>query len=365
MKKIKIIVWSFSFLIFLSYYSCKRNTPVDDDEEKLPPGTWQSLGLENKLVSKLILDGNYLYACAGKDGLFELNLNSKNNNWRYLGLADTLVERTLESGATDFTKVDGTFIASYVASYKLQKSGIYRSIDVGQTWHKSDSGMAVTAEYPTTSVVINLKKFTDNILMAGTTTDLIYKSADAGRSWDLIYGFPQGASAILYALTFHPNQPNIIWAGGETGRFAPFLLYSTNAGANWERLYPLPPLGPYGADNAVYDIAIDPANNRTLYVGMLGLIMKTSDTAQTWKKILGWEDGIYRNWKLVINPNNADELIATGARLYRTTDGGESWEKIMPPDGRSELYALAIDWRKRILYVSTSSPQNGIYRLAL
>jgi len=151
--------------------------------------------------------------------------------------------------------------------------------------------------------------------------------------------------------------------GGETSRFAPTLEHSTDGGNSWRRIFFPANFGPYYVDNVIYDIAVDPINENVVYFGMLGVIAKTTDKGETFQRILGWEDGIYRHWRLAINPSNPQELLATGFYLYRTTDGGQFWQKITPPDNRNNLYALAVDWQQRILFTSASSPGNGIYRL--
>jgi photosystem II stability/assembly factor-like uncharacterized protein len=353
------------FLAMLMMNSrCKDNRTGPNDSESEPElGRWQLLGLKGKLVSNLVFIGDYLYATAGRDGLYRLNRFASNTNWEYIGLADTNIERTLESGVTDVVSVDGNLLVSYVASERLQKHGIYRSMDNGLTWLPSDNGMSSIPEYSTTSQVINLEKhpYKEKVVFAVTSVNLIYMSEDGGNSWRRVYGFP--ASSLNYVLKVNENFPNEIWVGGETGRFAPYLLHSMDSGLNWRYITFPPNFGPYTYDNAVYDIAIDPKNDSVLYFGMLGVIGKTTNKGETFQRILGWEDGIYRHWRLAINPMNPQEIFATGRYLYRTTDGGQSWQKIPPPDNRNELYALAVDWQRRVLYVSTSSPGNGIYKL--
>jgi len=327
-------------------------------------GQWQSLGLEGKLVSNLVFIGDYLYATAGRDGLYRINRKLSNAQWEYLGLADTSIERTLESGVTDVASVAGHLLVSYVAGYQHQKRGIYRSTDNGFTWLPSDSGMITTPEYPTPSQVLSSETSAvdPRIIFGGTSVSLIYSSSNGGLLWRQITG-TVGASAFNYAIRFNLSKPNEVWVGGETGRFAPYLLHSMDLGLNWQHISFPPNIGPYTYDNAVYDIAIDPANDSILYFGMLGVIVKTTDKGQTFQRILGWEDGIYRHWRLAINPSNPQELLATGFYLYRTTDGSKSWQRITPPDNRNNLYALAVDWSRRVLYVSASSPGNGIYKL--
>jgi hypothetical protein len=349
------------FLILLLLFNCKKNSSGISTQNQI--GEWQSLGLEDKLVNDLVLINDYLYACAGKDGLYRLNRHTSNAQWEYLGLADTALERTLESGITDVINIEDNLLVSYVAGYQHNKRGIYRTSNNYTTWLASDSGMSSLPDYPTPSQVLNLDQHPANpsIIFAGTSVNLIYKSQDGGHSWRSVYG--SLASSINLAMRINDKNFHQIWVGGETGRFAPYLLHSNDIGESWSRISFPPNIGPYTYDNAVYDIAINPNNDNILYFGMLGVIVKTTDKARTFQRILGWDDGIYRHWRLALNPENPEELLSTGSHLYRTTDGGYSWQKISPSDDRSELYALAVDWQQRVLYVSASSPGNGIYKL--
>ena len=369
MKSLKLNL-ILSFIVLLFVFSCKKEGPVDSGgngncEPIVPPaGVWKPLGLGGKLVSELVLYKNFLYACAGRDGLYRLNLCSENSQWEYLGLADTSIERTLESGVTDVLSVSGHLLVSYVDGYQHSKQGVYRSTDNGLTWLPSDSGMITTPEYPMPSQVLDLEvsPVDSRIILAGTSVSLVYLSSNGGLLWQQITG-TVGASAFNHIIRFNSSRANEVWVGGETGRFAPYLLHSMDLGLNWRNISFPPNIGPYTYDNAVYDIAIDPTNDSILYFGMLGVITKTTDKGETFQRILGWKDGIYRYWRLAINPSNPQELLATGFYLYRTTDGGKSWQRITPPDNRNELYALAVDWQQRVLFVSAFSPGNGIYKL--
>jgi len=339
------------FAILLTQLSCKNN--ITDPIET----NWELLGLEGKLVNDLKLIDNYLYACAGKDGLYRLDLNYSTKEWEYLGFADSLIERGLEIGITDIISINENLIVGYSASQDLNYNGIYLSNNNGKTWQPSDSGMITNP----TSQIIRLKQYSQqsDIIFATTVAHLIYKSNNAGAVWEKIYGMV-GGGAVHYAVNI--SNKNEIWIGGETGRFSPYLLISSDDGYSWSDYIWFPEnFGPYFSDNAVYDIVIHPTDENTLYFGMLGVIGKTTDKGESFQRILGWDDGIYRYWRLEMNPNNPQEIFATGYYLYRTLNGGDSWEKIKPPF--FEIYALAVNWQQRILYIIASSPENGIYKM--
>ncbi len=326
-------------------------------------GEWELLGLEGKLVSNLVLVNNYLFACAGKDGLFRFNLDESNSQWTYLGFADSTPIRALDYGVRTiiYEPVSNELFVGISAQPESLAIGVFRSTDLGNSWVPSDGGIRFDT-YPRSSEIASLARspHDQNILFAGLLST-IYKSGDRGRVWHRVYGHREAGGLGINAIRISPTNPNEMWAGGESSRFAPVLLHSSDYGNSWTRLSSPLLDGPYHGDNVVYDIAIHPTNDSILYLGMLGVIVKTTDKAQTFQVILGREDGNYRHWRLAINPTNPQELLATGFYLYRTTNGGQSWQRIKPPF--FEVYALAVDWAKRILFVSVSSPENGVYKL--
>jgi len=326
-------------------------------------GCWELLGLEGKLVNDLVLTDDHLYACAGRDGVYRIERFAPNARWEFLGLADSTVNRQLDAGVTGLVHLNGNLLVSYYASDVSRRHGIYCSTDDGITWQRSDSGMYTSPIYTVTSRVSALAQspFLPNELFANLSAAM-YKSTDGGSSWRLVDGNPE-ASSHVYTFGFSKTDPITIWAGEETGYFSPSVRRSLDGGENWTAIWFPPNIGPYTYDNAVYDIAIHPTNDSVLYFGMLGVVVKTIDRAQTFQKVLGWEDGIYRHWRLALNLHDPQELLATGSYLYRTTDGGQTWRRVPPPENRIELYALAADWGGRILYASASSPGNGIYRM--
>jgi photosystem II stability/assembly factor-like uncharacterized protein len=344
-------------IIIITQLSCSDNTT---EPEK---GEWSGLGLEGKLVNDLKLIDSYLYACAGKDGLYRLDLNQSDSGWTYLGFSDSGLLRQLYYGVTSIVKIPSTnrLIVGLATHRDTSEVGVFRSTDEGSTWIASDVGIG-TDYYPKSTEIscLYVNTFVQNTIYAGLYST-IYKSLDGGNSWYLVQGIHGVGGLGRNAIRIAHNNPSTIWAGGETSRFAPYLLNSTDGGESWSDYIKFPAnFGPYTDDNAVYDIAIDPSNDNILYFGMLGVIGKTTDKGKTFERILGWEDGIYKHWRLSINPDKPLELFATGAYLYKTNDGGKSWSKITPP--MDEIYALEMNWQDKVLYVSVSDPENGIYK---
>ncbi len=350
-------------IVLLLLFNCKKNSSGISTQNQV--GEWQSLGLEEKLVNDLVLINDYLYACAGRDGLYRLNRYTSNAQWEYLGFADGDLYRQLDYGVTTLLYLPATneLLLGVNTHRDTAEIGVFRSSDFGQTWIPSDSGIR-TQSHPKSSQIHFLCRDPNfsNVVFAGLSST-IYKSTNNGDTWNKVYGIREAGGLGINVIRFSLANPNEVWAGGETSRFAPILLHSSDYGNTWTNFFFPLDIGPYWRDNVVYDIKINSVTDNILYFGMLGVIVKTTDKAQTFQRILGWEDGIYRHWRLALNPENPQELLATGSYLYRTPDGGHTWQKVSPPDDRNELYALTVDWQQRVLYVSASSPGNGVYKL--
>ncbi len=346
-------VYPLAVLLFLA--SC--------GEDQSNPQQWEFLGLEGKLVYNLTLSGNHLYACAGRDGLYRTALDGNNNQWEYLGLGDTTLFRARGIGVTSVLvdESSGRIMAGYADQY-LSGHGIWITEDQGITWAPSDSGMGKNLS----SAVQSLYRVTSHpdTLFAGLSTTL-FRSINGGISWELIWGNPDAGGLGITAITSQPDDPNYLLAGGQTGRFAPFALKSYDMGQAWQKFYQVFPPGPVGVgvDNVVFDIAIDPLDQNTFYLGMIAMILKTTDGGETWVKVVDWEDGVGHHIRISINPDNSQELFATGIWLRHSLDGGAMWEKINSPlPDQNIFFALAVDWEQRVLFVSLSYPGFGIYR---
>ncbi|MBK7500430.1 MAG: T9SS type A sorting domain-containing protein [Ignavibacteriales bacterium] len=188
-----------------------------------------------------------------------------------------------------------------------------------------------------------------SIIYAGFSTGGIFKSFDGGNSWQPI--FDDQAVLTIGDIAIDPNNTNIIYVGtGEAnGGHNNFpgggVFKSTDAGATWIFL------GLEGT-TSIGRIVINPQNSNILYLASVGSyfapnpergIYKSIDAGLTWNHSLFVSDttGFV---DLIIDPNNPDRLMATAwervrrpnashlfgpsSGIYKTNDGGSSWNKI-------------------------------------
>ena len=227
-----------------------------------------------------------------------------------------------------------------------------------------------------------------DIMYAGTASGGLWKSTSGGIKWNPI--FDNEATASIGAVAIQQSNPSVIWVG--TGEGNPrnslnggYGLYkSIDGGKNWQLM---------GLEKTrhIHRVIVDPTNPNTVYVAAIGSpwgehpergVYKTTDGGKTWAKIL------YTNPKsgaadLVMDPQNPNKLIAAmwehkrdpwffnsggeGSGLYSTYDGGETWKKISSEDGLPEgnlgRIGVAISPSKPdIVYALIEAKKNALYK---
>lgn len=317
---------------------------------------WEYLGLNRRARLKLIDD--YLFACAIRNGLYRLNLRNGNTHWEYLGFADTTTTYDYWAVRDVYYHKPSNeiFVGINTDQKEVEETGIFRSSDFGITWIPSDDGIIFSNLRISTKVDRFLGIDNPNVIIVNISWRT-YRSIDNGRSW-LRGGVTWGE---INTMKNDVKNNNIIWIGGETPFMMPYISYSTNFGDNWNSMF-LPE--PYDFDGLmVKDIAVDLIRGRTMYVAMIGHLIRTTDYGANVETIFDLkEDGMKPIFCIEINPENGDEFFAAGPRLYHTTDAGITLNKILLPEGSSYIYSLAIDWEKRIIYSSAFSGYNGIFK---
>jgi photosystem II stability/assembly factor-like uncharacterized protein len=202
-----------------------------------------------------------------------------------------------------------------------------------------------------------------NVYYIGAAAGGVWKTTDGGISWTPIFEHERTAS--IGAIALAPSNPNVVWVGtGEanirndvvTGRG---IYRSTDAGRSW-RFMGLADAG------QIARIVIDPSNPDRVVVAALGRpwapnaergIFRTTDGGRTWRKVLFVNDTTGAA-DLALQPGNPNVLFAAmwqvrrfpwelvdggpGSGLYRSVDGGETWTKLtngLPagPYGRSAI----------------------------
>ncbi len=239
-----------------------------------------------------------------------------------------------------------------IGSYVQIGDGLYKSTDGGETW----SHLGLTEQRIISKVVIDP---TNSEIIYAACMGLpfernedrgLYKSSDGGQSWAQVL-FLSDESGIT-DLLINPEDPNILYAagwnrvrnnmesivGGADGK----IYKSTDAGMTWTLLeggLPQDPIGRIGLAMS----GSDPNVIFASYTGndqQLDNIYKSIDGGMNWTPLIDWETtNLSENalggfgWyfgQLRVNPESDDDLFVLGVDLWRSSDGGVTWQLATP-----------------------------------
>ena len=177
--------------------------------------------------------------------------------------------------------------------YAAAGSGIYKSINKGQSWTKISD------------LVTWRLFFSDKTagLIYALVSNQLYISSNAGDTWALVNA---DNGAYWTTLAFHPTEPDTFYVGSYKG-----VSKSVDGGASWAvKIKGLSALEAFGMAYAT------PTHSLYVATGMGGM-WKSSDMGQNWAKII---DGAANS--VTLDPNNPDHLFV---QELETTDGGLTW----------------------------------------
>jgi len=227
-----------------------------------------------------------------------------------------------------------------------------------------------------------------NVFYIGAVNGGVWKTDDYGRTWQPIFDHePTGSiGAIAVAVT----DPNIVYVGSGEGLQRPDLstgdgIYkSTDAGRTWTHLG-------LRDGQQIPHIAVDPHDPDRLFVAVLGHpygpnaergVYRSTDGGQSFQKVLYKDENTGAN-DVEIDPSNPEIVYAslwearqgpwensawggTGGGIFKSTDGGNTWNKVthgLPEDGVVQAnLAIAPSDPKRIYAAVASAHALGIYR---
>nr|NIW79962.1 hypothetical protein [Calditrichia bacterium] len=85
----------FVMIFLLRVLGCNGNSGMEPQPR---PEGWVFMGLADKEVRRVRLFGDYLYACAARDGLYRIHVQQSDAEWEFLGLADSTLPRAFNDG---------------------------------------------------------------------------------------------------------------------------------------------------------------------------------------------------------------------------------------------------------------------------
>jgi photosystem II stability/assembly factor-like uncharacterized protein len=232
-------------------------------------------------------------------------------------------------------------------------AAIWKSTDLGATWTHSSEGLAYDAGEDPVKTVWSLAP-ANGSLYAGVEPAGLFRSEDRGQSWRHLAGLrehptrphwqPGGAGLILHSLIPHPEDERQIWVGIS----AAGVFHTEDGGATWEprnrgtRADFLPEGENYPEfGQCVHCLVMAEGMPDRLYQQNHCGMYRSEDGGRSWQSIeaglpssFGFPAAVHPRdpatlYLVPLNGDIAGRYVPDGnAAVWRTRDGGESWQAL-------------------------------------
>ncbi len=227
-----------------------------------------------------------------------------------------------------------------------------------------------------------------NTYYFGSVGGGVWKSANAGRTWTPIFDGQPIAS--IGAIGLAPSNPNIVYVGtGETDMrdsisFGNGMYKSTDSGNTWTHIG-------LDATRQIGRVLVDPKNPDIVFVAAQGHaygpnpergVYRSLNGGATWEKVLFKNDSVGAI-DLAIDPDNSRIVYAAlwatrrppwyiygpsngpGGGIFKSTDGGTSWQPLtsgLPAEGIGRIGIAIAPGNPARVYAIVDAKEGGLYR---
>jgi photosystem II stability/assembly factor-like uncharacterized protein len=223
----------------------------------------------------------------------------------------------------------------------------------------------------------------------GSVDGGVWRTNDAGRTWNPIFDSQPIGS--IGAIAVAPSNPDVIYVGSGEADMRSNIGYgngmykSTDAGKSWTHI---------GLTDSrqIARILVDPADPNKVFVAVLGHaygpntergVFRSTDGGTTWQRIL-FHDENTGAIDLAFEPGNTNTIYAAllqtrrppwnvyppskgpGSGLYRSSDGGDHWEPVsghgLPAEEVGRIGTTFAPSNPKRIYLIVDAKAGGLYR---
>jgi photosystem II stability/assembly factor-like uncharacterized protein len=216
--------------------------------------------------------------------------------------------------------------------------GVYKSVDAGRTWQHMglvDAGrISRVLIHPTSPDIVYV--CAQGRLTGPQEERGVFKSTDGGTHWQRVLFVDRNTSCS--GLDMDRNDPNTLIAGtwqveqhtwAQLGGGPGSGVYVTHdGGTKWTKATAGMPKSPLGK----IDVAIAPSNTKRMYALIQtadqGSLWRSEDVGATWK-VVSWDRSLIGRAgyyiKLTVNPQNPDDVFVASSSFHRSTNAGATF----------------------------------------
>ncbi len=230
--------------------------------------------------------------------------------------------------------------------------GLWKTSDGGQSWQ------VLTDHLPNLSVSALAMADSDrDVIYMGTGEGFgnidgiigsgIFKTTDRGNTWMQLSSTTQGLDFLFVnRLAVDPGDANTVVAATNIG-----IYRSSDGGSSWDNVYV------HADTSRVQDLRARPDDFNTQFATVRGsAVLRSTDGGRTWE--VSFDDFVsdVRRMELAIAPSNPTVVYmsaesGSGADLYRTSDGGESWSPVFESGSAAPNWLGGQGWYDQSLAV--------------
>lgn len=293
------------------------------------------------------------YVASASGGLWK----TMNNGTTWQALADTVQAYAMGCVVLDPTNSNVVWLGTGENNHQRALgygTGVYKSIDGGQNWKfmglkdsRQIGGIVVDPKNPNTVYVA-----AEGSVWGPGGDRGLYKTTDGGKTWNKVLNISENTG--VNNIVMDPRDPNVLYATSEQRRRHIFtkigggpesaVYKSTDAGATWDKIMsglPKVDLGGMG-------IAISPVNPDVIYLIVeaaekKGGFFRSANRGASWEKMSDHtEQGQYYN-EIYCDPKDVDKVYSTETVTQFTEDAGKTWKPFGNNDRHVDDHALWID----------------------
>lgn len=343
-------------------------------------GVWKTTNAGTTFTPVFDSQGSYSIGC--------VTMDPSNHNVVWVGTGENNNQRSVAYGDGVYKSVDGgkswknvglktsehvgmitidprdsdvVYVAAYGPLWSAGgERGLYKTSDGGKTWEA-----VLTISKHTGVSEVHLDPLDPDVVYAvahqrrrhvwtlidGGPESAIYKSVDAGKTWEKINRGLPGGDLGRISIAISPADPEIMYAIVEAQENRGGFYRSTNRGATWVRRNSYTARGNY-----YQELFCDPKDPERVY-SMDTFLQVTDDGGLSWRS-LGDRSKHWDSHALWIDPCDTDHYLnGNDGGVYESFDRGATW-KFMTNLPVTQFYKVAIDYAEPFYNVYGGTQDN-------
>lgn len=333
-------------------------TPVFDKENSYSISTVRIDPNNHNVVWVGTGENNSQRAVAYGDGVYKSC--DGGNTWKNMGLKTS---EHIGDMLIDPRNSNVVYVASQGPLWSAGgERGLYKTTDGGSTWNNileisENTGVSDIDIDPRDPDVIYAVAYQRRrhvfTLINGGPESALYKSTDAGKTWNkLTNGIPGGELGRI-GIAVSPANPDVIYAIIEADGDKGGLFKSTDRGASWNKM------NNHKSSSAQYyqELVCDPKDPDVVYLPET-YTRYSKDGGKTFN-VLPVKNRHVDDHALWINPDNTKNMLIGGdGGVYESYDGGNTW-RFFENLPTIQFYRVAVDYDKPFYNVYAGTQDNN------